>query len=113
MVDRKDLIRYANHVTAVTEPLRGQSGAINYSKRALKSAQALMSASNGVKSAERKEQKRTLDSALSEFHKLEYVLDSLYAGKFISAKDYERLSDEGKEFRKAVIISIGEIRAEK
>lgn len=113
MIEPKEIIRYANHVTAVTEPLRGKSGAILLCRRALRSAQALMTAAKDVQSAERKVQKRALDTALSEYHRLEYVLDSLYAGKFIGEKDCTRLSDEGKEFRKAVILSICEVREAK
>ena len=113
MIERKELIRFANHVTAVTEPLRGKSGAINFSKRALKSAQALMTAANEIGSGDAKVQKRALDSALSEYHRLEYVLDGLLAAQFISDADHARISSEGVELRKALIISIGEARGAK
>ena len=110
MIEPKQIIRYANHVTAVTEPLRGKSGATLFCRRALKSAQTLFAAAKDVQSAERKVQKRALDSVLSEYHRLEYVLDTLYAGKNIGENDYARLIDEGKDFRNNVLLSICETR---
>lgn len=101
-----EIIRYANHFAAVTEPLRGRSGAMRLCSRALKVSTSLSGGARALSSADGRERKKLLDAALAEFHKTEYLLDTLLSADLIPETEHARLTGEGTALRRSIIRAI-------
>lgn len=103
-----DIIKYAGHVTAITESLRGRRGAAKYVTKALASSITFIKEGQSAYANDTENASKHLNLVLNEFHKLEYCLDSLYSLSFVDEKEYKRICEEGAKLRSSLTSSIRE-----